>query len=133
MKYKKVLNFYCLQNVMPMSNKIWKKQMLLNSRFRQKSDLAHGIVLSVRFYCMEQNPGRFRHRTINRLELFAMWTYWRILKIPWTDNITNTAVPQNLNNERQLGHMLRKNKHFPSQLVTKSKIVKKRGIGRKKF
>ncbi|CAG9835815.1 unnamed protein product [Diabrotica balteata] len=38
----------------------------------------------------------------DKLEAFEMWIYRRILKIPWTDKITNSVVLRRMNKEREL-------------------------------
>lgn len=83
--------------------------------------------------------------SMNRLEAFEMWTYRRILKIPYTAHITNEEVLRRVNKERDLlhtvkckktsylGHILRNDKYYILQLIIKGKIEGKRSIGRKKL
>jgi len=82
--------------------------------------------------------------SMNRLEAFEMWCYRKMLKISWTDKVTNEAVLQRINKERELlttikkrksayfGHIMRADKYEVLQLIIQGKIEGKRGIGRKK-
>jgi len=57
------------------------------------------------------------------MELFEMWTYRRILKISWTEHITNMEIMQRLGKEKKVvftvkrrkleyfGHILRHEKY----------------------
>lgn len=83
--------------------------------------------------------------TINKLEAFEMWTYRRLLKISWTDRITNEEVLNMMQKERELlniikkrktsylGHIVRNEKYNILQLILEGKIEGKRGIGRKQL
>ena len=80
--------------------------------------------------------------SLNKLEAFEMWTYRRVLKIPWTARISNEEVLRRLGKERELlgtikmrkttylGHLLRNDKYYIPQLIIKGKLQGKRGIGR---
>lgn len=84
-------------------------------------------------------------RIMNHIEAFEMWTYRRILKIPWTDRITNEVVLNRMGHNRQLlssikrrkleylGHILRNDKYRLLQLILNGKIEGTRWIGRKKL
>lgn len=83
--------------------------------------------------------------SMNRLEAFEMWCYRRLLKISWTERVTNEAVLQRLNKERELlltikkrktsylGHVIRGEKYEVLQLILQGKIEGRRGIGRKQY
>ena len=83
--------------------------------------------------------------SMNRLEAFEMWCYRRLLKISWTQRVTNKAVLQRLNKERELllkikkrktaylGHIVRNEKYEILQLIIQGKIEGRRRIGRKQF
>lgn len=83
--------------------------------------------------------------SINKLESFEMWCYRRILKIPWTDRVTNNEVLYRLGKERELlstikkrkvayfGHILRNEKYEILQLIIEGKIEGRRGAGRKEI
>ena len=74
-----------------------------------------------------------------------MWTYRRLLSIPWTDRVTNEEVLRRMKKQRELltnikkrktaylGHILRNEKYKILQLILEKKIEGKRGIGRKQM
>ena len=86
-----------------------------------------------------------RTSMINKIEAFEMWTFRRILKIPWTSHTSNEEVLRRVNRERELyhiikvrktaylGRVLRNDKYRYAQLIIKGKIEGKRGMGRKKL
>ena len=47
---------------------------------------------------------------IKRLNAFEMWTYRRMLRISWTDKITNESVLQTINNPLQITNIIKKKK-----------------------
>uniref|UniRef100_A0A8D8UNP4 Craniofacial development protein 2 n=1 Tax=Cacopsylla melanoneura TaxID=428564 RepID=A0A8D8UNP4_9HEMI len=47
---------------------------------------------------------------LKKIEAFEMWTYRRILKIKWTDKITNEEVLRRLNKEREIIFTIKKRK-----------------------
>lgn len=67
--------------------------------------------------------------SINKLEAFEMWCYRRILKIPWTDKVSNIEVLDRLGKEREiyltikkrktayLGHIMRNEKYELLQII----------------
>ena len=69
-----------------------------------------------------------------------MWTYRRMLKIPWTSHTTNEEVLRRLGIERELfklvkvrksaylGHILGNSKYRYAQLIVKGKIDGKQGL-----
>lgn len=84
-------------------------------------------------------------KSVKRLEAFEMWLMRRMLKISWTDHITNNEVLQRFQKDRELltiikrrktayfGHILRNKKYKLLQLIMKGKIEGKRGVGRKRI
>jgi len=82
---------------------------------------------------------------MNKIEAFEMWTYRRILKIPWTDRVTNSEVLNRLSTEREIllsikrrkvayfGHVIRGPKYELLQLIVQGKIEGRRGVGRKQL
>lgn len=83
-------------------------------------------------------------KTMRRLEAFEMWSYRRLLKISWTEHISNEIVLQRMGKDRKLlgkikrrktgylGHIYRGRNYEFLRLVMEGKIEGKRGIGRRK-
>jgi hypothetical protein len=83
--------------------------------------------------------------TMNRLEAFEMWLHRRMLKIPWTDMVTNTDVLRRARADRELlskikirkvsylGHVMRGEKYHLLQLILEGKICGRRGPGRRQL
>jgi len=105
-----------------------------------KLRLVRCYIPSVLFYGVE--AWTTTEATLNRLESFKTWTYRHILKIYWTEHITNMEVMRRLGKEKEavftvkkrkleyFGHMLRHEKHRLLQLVVQGKVDSKRGTGR---
>ena len=84
-------------------------------------------------------------RSMNRLEAFEMWTLRRMLRIPWTDRISNAEVLERAETDRELlrnvkrrktgylGHFLRGDKYEILRLLLCGRIDGKRPRGRKKL
>lgn len=82
---------------------------------------------------------------MNRLESFEIWCYRRMLRISWTDRLTNEEVLSLLNKDRELirlikirktsyfGHIMRGSKYEQLQLILQGKIEGRRGRGRKQM
>jgi hypothetical protein len=80
-----------------------------------------------------------------RLKAFEMWLYRRILKIPWTDRVTNVEVLNRMGKDREilrsiktrklqyLDHIMRGHKYSIPQLVSQGKINGKRSRGRRRI
>ncbi|CAG9833668.1 unnamed protein product [Diabrotica balteata] len=80
-----------------------------------------------------------------KLEAFEMWGYRRILRISWTEHVTNIEVFQRIGKETNiantikqrkleyLGHILRHDKYRLLQLIVQGKIDSKRGPGRRRY
>ncbi|CAG9837973.1 unnamed protein product [Diabrotica balteata] len=77
-------------------------------------------IFSVLFYGVESwtlNEDMYR-----KLETFEMWLHRRILKIPWTDRVTNKEVLRRLNKNREVlpshfesykfGHIMRNKSRY---------------------
>uniref|UniRef100_A0A8D8MAZ5 Uncharacterized protein n=2 Tax=Cacopsylla melanoneura TaxID=428564 RepID=A0A8D8MAZ5_9HEMI len=75
-----------------------------------------------------------------------MWTYRRMLKISWTDKISNIRVLQKLNKEKEiivtvkirklefLGHIMRnESRYLLLQKILQGKVHGKRGPGRRRI
>ncbi|CAH2242692.1 jg7589 [Pararge aegeria aegeria] len=79
-----------------------------------------------------------------RLEAFEMWAYRRMLKISWTQKVTNEEVLRRVGCQRELwktvkkkkvayvGHVLRHDRYRLLQLIMMGKVAGKRRIGRKR-
>lgn len=80
-----------------------------------------------------------------KLEAFEMWTYRRILKIPWIAKVTNTEVLRRMGKDTEIlnaikrrkleyfGHVMRNDKYHLLHLVIQGKIDGNRGPGRRKI
>ena len=100
-------------------------------------------VLSTLLYGVE--GWTLKARTMSRLDSFEMWLYRRMLKISWTERITNLEVLERMCKDQELlttikrrkaayfGHIFRNNKYSFLQLIVEGKIEGRRGIGRKRF
>ena len=84
-------------------------------------------------------------KTTKKLEALEMWFYKRMLKISWTDKVTNAEVLQKLNIQRELiptiikrkcqyfGHVIRNtNKYTLLTIILQGKIAGKKKPGRQK-
>ena len=84
-------------------------------------------------------------KTTKKLEALEMWFYKRMLKISWTDKVTNAEVLQRLNTQRELiptiikrkcqyfGHIIRNtNKYTLLTIILQGKIAGKKKPGRQK-
>lgn len=81
--------------------------------------------------------------TMRRLEAFEMWLYRRMLRISWTQHITNQAVLNTINRDQELlttikkrktsylGHIMRNDKYNLLRLIIEGKIEGRRGVGRR--
>lgn len=115
------------------------QELNLKTRWRA----THCFVLSTLLYGME--GWTLKTTTMRRLETFEMWLFRRLLKISWTDHITNEEVLRRMNRDRELmglvkrkkasyfGHIFRHQRYELLQLIMEGKIEGRRGLGRKKF
>ncbi|CAG9832062.1 unnamed protein product [Diabrotica balteata] len=81
---------------------------------------------------------------MKKVEAFEMWAYRRILRISWTEHVTNEEVLRRIGKEREvgisikkrkleyLGHVMRHNKYRVLQLIVQGKIDSRRGSGRRR-
>ncbi|CAG9835438.1 unnamed protein product [Diabrotica balteata] len=79
-----------------------------------------------------------------KVEAFEMWSYRHILRISWTEHVTNEEVLRRIGKEREveisikkkkleyLGHVMRQNKYRVLQLIVQGKIDSRRGPGRRR-
>lgn len=80
-----------------------------------------------------------------KLEAFEMWTYRRMLRIPWTEHVTNVEVLRRMEKGveilhevkkrklQYLGHIMRGQRYEILQLIIQGKIVGKRSVGRRRI
>lgn len=107
-----------------------------------KIRLVRCYVLSVLFYGME--AWTLKKIDTKRIEAFEMWMYRRILRISWTERVTNVEVLRRMQKEKELiltikkrklqylGHVMRGDKYQLLQLIIQGKIMGKRSIGRRR-
>uniref|UniRef100_A0A8D9DVR2 Craniofacial development protein 2 n=1 Tax=Cacopsylla melanoneura TaxID=428564 RepID=A0A8D9DVR2_9HEMI len=81
----------------------------------------------------------------DRLQAFEMWAYRRILRISWTDRVTNVNVLRRMGKEVEiinevkkrkltyLGHIMRGPKYEILHLIIQGKIMGKRSVGRRRI
>ncbi|CAG9834993.1 unnamed protein product [Diabrotica balteata] len=99
-------------------------------------------VLSVLFYGVES--WTLNEDMCRKLEVFDMWLYRRMLKIPWTDRVTNEEVLRRMNKNRKVlitiflrrphffGHnMQNESRYALLQAILQRKIFGKQGPGRR--
>lgn len=123
---------------MRMRKALCGKDLSLELKARLTSCYVHSILL----YGAE--TWTLKKEDVNRLEAFEMWTYRRILRIPWTDRVTNEEVIRGMGKEREimniikarkleyLGHIMRGEKYHLLQVIIQGKIQGKRSIGRRR-
>lgn len=114
-----------------------------NLNLKLKQRMVKCYIWSVLLYGMES--WTLIIRSLNRLEAFEMWNYRRMLRIPWTDLLTNEEVLRRANTDRALittikcrkiaylGHILRGEKYYLLQLIIKGKIEGRHRIGRRQM
>ncbi|CAG9828977.1 unnamed protein product, partial [Diabrotica balteata] len=81
---------------------------------------------------------------IKKLEAFELWMYRRILRISWTEKVTNVEVLRRMNKEKEviftiqkrklqyLGHITRGERYELLQIIMQGKIAGKRSIARRR-
>lgn len=120
-----------------MSSLYCNKDINLKLRWR----LVKCYVLSILMYGVE--AWTLNKLLINKLNAFEMWLYRHMLKITWTDKITNEKVLELMNNKKQevvttikkrktayLGHIYRNSKYDFIRNIIEGKIEGRRGRGR---
>lgn len=82
-------------------------------------------------------------RSMRRLEAFEMWIMRRMLKISWTEHVSNETVLRRMNADREilgivkrrktsyLGHIYRSRRYEFLKLIMEGKIEGRRGPGRR--
>ena len=100
-------------------------------------------VYSVLLYGVE--TWTLKAETLSKLQAFELWLYRRILKIPWTDKVTNEEVLRRMNTTadlvnivkgrklQYLGHIMRNRGRYELlQCILQGKIEGKKGPRTKK-
>lgn len=108
-----------------------------------KIRLLRCYVFSVLLYGVES--WTLTDATTKKLESFEMWLYRRILRISWTDHVSNVEVCRKMQKDTELiktikirkleyfGHIMRNEKRFSLlQNILQGKIPSKRGPGRRR-
>ena len=107
-----------------------------------KVRLMRCYVLSVLFYGVE--TWTMKKIDIKKIDAFEMWMYRRMLRISWTQKITNVEVMRRMHKEREviltikkrklqyLGHITRGRKYQLLQTIMQGKIAGKRSVGRRR-
>lgn len=115
------------------------RQIKLDLRTR----MLRGYVFSTLLYGME--AWTVKQNDMKKLEAFEMWCYRRILKISWTDKVTNIKVLERMKKELEiihtikrrkleyLGHVTRGERYGLLQLIIQGKILGRRNIGRRRI
>lgn len=130
-------------------NHFFKFKSVLTSRdlsLRLRMRYARCYVWSVLLYLLYGvETWTLNTKTINKLEAFEMWTYRRILKVPWTERVSNEEILSRMSKDREMlytikrrkvdyfGHLMRNPKYQLLQLIIEGKIEGKRGVGRKQM
>lgn len=80
-----------------------------------------------------------------KLEAFEMWAYRRMLRISWTEHVTNVEVLRRMEKDveirhevkkrklQYLGHIMRGPRYEILQLIIQGRIVGKRSVGRRRM
>lgn len=107
-----------------------------------KIRLAKCYIFPVLLYGME--AWTMMENLMKRVESFELWIYRRILRISWTEHITNEEVLRRLGKSREIsfiikqrkleyfGHVMRNEKYRILQLILQGKTDSKRGPGRRR-
>lgn len=123
---------------MKLSHLLCNRSLKISTRVR----LARCYVFSVLLYGVES--WTLTQKMSDRLEAFEMWVYRRILKISWTDRVSNVKVLRLLNKKTEIlntikrrklqyfGHIMRNDKYQLLQLLIQGKIQGKRPPGRRR-
>lgn len=128
---------------MARSNFLKLRNLLCDKRLNIhiKDNFVKCYVLSTLLYGAES--WTLKVSAMNKLEAFEMWVYRRMLRIPWTDRVSNERVLNQMNKDRELldiikkrkaaylGHIMRHSKYEFLQLIIEGKIEGKRGPGRR--
>lgn len=127
-------------------NNFFKFKSVLTSRdikLKLRLRYAKCYVWSVLLYGAE--TWTLKSSSVNKIEAFEMWMYRRMLRVPWTDRVTNDEILRRIGRDRELmlnvkkkktsyfGHIMRNSKYQLLQLIVEGKIEGKRGMGRKQM
>lgn len=114
------------------------RDLTLNLKIR----MLRCYVFSVLLYGVES--WTVNETIINKLNAFELWCYRRILKVSWTQHITNEEIINRIGKKKEivqtlkerklqyLGHIMRHDKYRLLQLILQGKIEAKRGRGRRR-
>lgn len=121
-----------------MSHLLCNRNLKLSTRCR----LVRCYIFSVLLYGVE--AWTLTQTLSKRLEAFEMWVYRRMMKISWTDRVSNNTVLQRMNKKLELlktikrrklqylGHIMRSDKYNLLRLILEGKIQGRRRSGRRK-
>ena len=111
----------------------------INTKLR----LLRCYVFSVLFYGVES--WTLTETTSKKLEAFELWLYRRILRVSWTEKVTNSEILRRMNKEKEvlytvksrklqyLGHIMRNECRYKLlQNILQGKVCGKRGVGRRR-
>lgn len=123
-----------------MSNLFKNHGLAMNTKIR----LLRCYVFSTLFYGVE--TWTLTESLSKRLEAFEMWLYRRILRVPWTDHVTNVEILRRMEKEKEvlttvkarkiqyLGHIMRnESRYHLLQTILQGKIPGKRSVGRRRI
>ena len=109
-----------------------------------KIRLLRCYVFSILFYGVES--WTLTEASTKKLEAFEMWLYRRVLRIPWTDRVTNAEVLRRMGKEKEvmktvktrkllyLGHVMRnESRYVLLQKILQGKVCGARGVGRRRI
>ena len=126
-------------NFTKMKGVLCGRDLNLNLRVR----LVKCYIFSTLLYGME--AWTLNAVTLKKLEAFEMWVYRRILRISWTDRVTNTEVLRRMGKAKELietiksrkleylGHVARGAIYSLLRLIMQGKIQGKRSVGRRRI
>lgn len=127
------------QSFMKLKKLLTAQNLSLTLRVR----MVRCYVFSVLLYGLE--GWTLNKEITKRLESFELWVYRRMLKISWTDRVTNQQVLERMNKELEvlftikkrklefLGHISRNDKYEILQLIMQGKIIGRRSVGRRRI
>lgn len=109
-----------------------------------KTRLLRCYIFSVLLYGAE--AWTLTEASSKKLEAFEMWLYRRMLRVPWTDKVSNQEILQRMRKDREvlntvkrrklqyLGHVMRNESRYQLlQCILQGKVDGKRGPGRRRI